>query len=123
MAGDATLLFYDPLAGQGTFYQYDPFGELTRLRINNGWRSTWKQIVWGTFSDPAYASLLFYDGEGLAEFYLVDPTWYLYPPFKTYCDWRSTWTHIIPGKFAPGNYTDLLFYDSAGTGEFYSTDG
>jgi hypothetical protein len=127
MAG--VLLFYDPLAGQGTFYMYDPFGGLTPLKINSGWRSTWKQIVWGWFADPAYDSLLFYDGEGTGEFYLVDPTWYLYPPIKTYTGWVSPaglpWTHIIgiDSRIDRRSHTDLLFYDSAGTGAFYRTHG
>jgi hypothetical protein len=128
MAGQ--LLFYDPTTGQGTFYQYGPDGSLTRLRINSGWRSTWKQIAWGTFADRQYESLLFYDGEGTGEFYLVDPTWYLYPPAKTYSGWVSPaglpWTHIIGIRKFSGSgspHSHLLFYDGAGTGAFYRTYG
>jgi hypothetical protein len=37
MAG--TLLFYDPLAGQGTFYQFDSLGGVTPVRTHSSWRS------------------------------------------------------------------------------------
>jgi hypothetical protein len=136
-----TLLFYDPLAGQGEFYQHDGRGGITLLKTHNDWPSSWKQIIPGLFGGPGTlgpnpppfkrGSLLFYaaDGAGTGEFYTVD--WdnnYEITLLKTHTNWRFTWTHIIPGNFSPplsslGSYTDLLFYDSAGTGEFYRTFG
>jgi hypothetical protein len=124
MAG--TLLFYDPLAGQGTFYQFDSLGGVTPVRTHSSWRSDWKQTVQGQFSGPDTISVLFYDGAGTGEFYAFDSQHDM-KLLGSHTGWVSPagrpWTHIVAGYFSDTPYTGLLFYDSAGTGAFYTTDG
>ena len=126
---DRDLLFYDPGAGTGEFYSSDIDGEISLLASDTGWRSSWKLIAPGRFSDGPFDDLLFYDpGAGTGEFYSTDGHGGI-ALLNTNTGWRSSWDMIVPGRFGPSrpvpNRPDgLLFYDRAGgTGEIYTSDG
>lgn len=97
--------------GSGEFYTTDGSGNISLLKSHTGWwRSSWKQIVPGTFGGNTYTDLLFYDattGEG--EFYTTDGSGNI-SDLKKLSGWRKTWKQIIPGNFGGSDYTDLLFY-------------
>jgi hypothetical protein len=47
------LLFYDAGAGTGEFYTTDGQGGITQLSQHTNWRSSWTQIIPGTYREPA----------------------------------------------------------------------
>jgi hypothetical protein len=110
--GSTDLLFYDPIRGEGEFYQPNGQGGMTRIgSTQTGWRSTWRMIIPGKFSDGPYTDLLFYDplrGEG--EFYQPDGQGGMTRIGSTQTGWSPYWHTIVPGNFSGGPYTDLLFY-------------
>lgn len=86
------------------------------------WRSTWRHIVAGKFSNSPYSSLLFYEhGTGYAEFYDTDGQGGI-SFLQSHSNWRNSWTHIVSGIFYGTARTGLLFYDrEAGFAAIYDT--
>jgi hypothetical protein len=122
--GASELLFYDPAANTGEFYAVNGQADITIQIQHSDFRSSWKRILAGKFSEQAFGStILFYDAAGhTGEFYGTDSTGSLNQVGASHTDWRSSWTQIVRGHFSTSSFDDLLFYDaSAGQGEFYKT--
>ncbi len=113
------LLFYQATPAVAETYMTRR-GAIEFLRQDTSWRSSWTQIVPGSFGGNNLTDLLFYDASaGVGEVYTSDGTGGI-RFLRQYTGWRSSWTTIVPGNFAGDGRTDLLFYDaSAGVGEFY----
>src|SRR5215472_10511445 len=105
------LLFYDQSTGQGELYTTNGLGGISRVRLHNGWRTSWTQIIPGQFGGSGFADLLFYEATSCTgEFYTTDGQGRIALLGEPHTDWRSTWTQIIPGQFGGSGFTDLLFY-------------
>ena len=118
------LLFYDPVAGTGEFWQCDGKGNLSLIGSNPDWNSDWSIIVPGNFSGGKYTDLLFYEpSTGTGEFWSPDGRGNI-SLIQAHTNWRSDWTTILPGNFANSSNTDLLFYEqNTGMSEFWKVDG
>lgn len=107
------LLFYDRTMGTGTFLTTQQDGSLQLLKWHSGWRTSWSQIVPGTFLEGQSGgndSLLFYDrSAGHGEFYKVDGQGGI-SLVASHTNWRKTWHAIASGTFVGLGEPSLLFY-------------
>jgi len=118
------LLFYAASQNRGEFYQTGNVGDMHQFSVHSNWRSTWSQIVPGSYAAPGSMDLLFYEpSDGYGEFYKTDGKGNI-TLLATHNNWRTSWSIILSGNFSDSPYDDLLFYDPVnGVGEFYRTDG
>ncbi|MBV9439920.1 MAG: hypothetical protein JOZ24_08030, partial [Candidatus Eremiobacteraeota bacterium] len=121
--GTDQLLCYSRAMGAGETFQVEADEYPLRLSRLDGWRTSWTNIVPGSFGGQGIAGLLFYDAANrTGEFYAVDAG--ALTLLQNYTDWRTSWNGIVAGDFGGGGSTNLLFYDAAArTGEFYRVDG
>jgi len=114
------LVFYDPAAGTGQFYRITNGHTGSAVKTFTDWRTTWTQIVPGSFGGGGITDLLFYEGStGTAEFWALGLDGSL-RHFST-ANLPANLTQIVAGNFSGSNFTDLLLYDAkAGTGQFFT---
>ena len=123
-SGHDALLFYDAAAGEAEFWTFQPDGDtFTRIgATNSGWRTTWSQVVCGSFGSGNLSDLLLYDRDS-GEIELLaaaDPT-ALAQIGETLTGVRRTWDAIIVGSFTGAATNDLLLYDRLdGLGEIWT---
>ena len=120
--GMTDLLFYEAPTGTGEFYATDGQGGMSQMQMHTGWRSSWTQIIPGSFGGGVHTDLLFYEGEtGTAEFYTTDGVGGI-SLLRTLTGWPTNLSAIVPVSIGGGGGTDLLFYEAqSGTGTFYNT--
>jgi len=115
------LLFYTP--GHGEFYKTGLIGDMHQFSVHDNWRTTWSQIVPGSFSAANAMDLLFYEpSSGFGEFDHTDGNGNLSLIINE-TGWATDWQIILPGKFSSKPTTGLLFYSpSRGVGQIYDID-
>ena len=124
------LLFYDPLAGNFSFWTALEDGQLWAdvPEGTSSTRKTWRHIVPGHFSESRNTDLVCYDElHQILQFYQVAMGRTMPklracgPPISGVAQY---WHTIIPGKFSAGPYDDLFIYDAVnGQVSFRGHDG
>jgi hypothetical protein len=96
------LLFYDRDAGQGEFWRSNGDGTISMPgETNTDWRTSWANIVPGSFSDESsYTDLLFYDAQGgTGEFWASNGGGGVHQIGASHTDWRTDWFIITTGYY------------------------
>jgi hypothetical protein len=124
--GSTKLFFYDATSGTAEFDAVDASTQaMTRVSALSGLRTTWNNIVAGTFGGDSHDDLFFFDKTaGVGSFYTTDGAGGIHL-LSTHTGLLTKWQIVLSGIFhGTGNYSDLLFYDpNSGTIATYATDG